>query len=222
MTYITDTLTQWLSLATEFIGYREIAIAMFLEAFILPFPAEPLLLIAGYRVAGGELSFVGVVAAGLVGSWLGSMGNYALGRYLGKPALDMIIKWCGVKQSVYDKAEAMFLAGANKFTFWGRFIPGVRSVVSIPPGVFRMNLVSFSLYSSLAALILIVGVVGLGALGGRAMAQGLVYQLEWLLAGIALLVLMVASVLWWHKRHIKPNIPTSNTISQATNTKSLQ
>ncbi len=130
---------------------------MTIEASFLPFPSELILIPAGHLVFLGEMNFFIVLLAATVWSLLGSSLNYVLGYYLWAPVIKKIIekygKYVFLKIEYYKKSEEFFLKHGEISTFVGRFLPGIRSLISFPPGIFKMNFTTFALYTLLASSI---------------------------------------------------------------------
>lgn len=109
--------------------------------------------LAGFTAAQGELSFVGAVAAGIVGSVLGHLPLCYLGRLAGEERLkrwaDKYGTWLTVSHEEIERARGWFDRYGGKAVLICRLIPGICSLISIPAGIAKMNLVAFLLYSTL-------------------------------------------------------------------------
>jgi membrane protein DedA with SNARE-associated domain len=148
-------------------GYLGIFGLMFIESSFVPFPSEIVMPPAGDLARRSpEWSLAGVITAGIAGSLAGALVNYYLARYLGRAVLLRLIhrygRWFRVSIEVYDRSEAFFLRHGAIATFAGRLVPGVRQIISLPAGLARMNLVTFSVLTSLGAgiWVAILAVVG--------------------------------------------------------------
>ena len=143
-----DWITSWVSA----FGYAGIAVLMFLENVFPPIPSELIMPLGGFVAGRGELSFLGVVVAGTVGSVVGQVPLYLLGRVLGRERLTRWVDrhghWLLLGPEDIDRAAAAFEKHGGKIVFFGRLLPGIRSLVSIPAGIDRMNPVSFLAYST--------------------------------------------------------------------------
>ncbi len=136
-------------------GYAGVAFLMFLENVFPPIPSELVMPAAGFAATKGELSLVGVIIAGTLGSVLGALPLYYLGAVIGEARLK---KWAGnygrwltVSPDEIDGAKGWFEKHGNITVLFCRLIPGVRSLISLPAGISKMNLVKFLLYSSVGA-----------------------------------------------------------------------
>lgn len=136
-------------------GYVGIFVMMTIESSFIPFPSEAAMIPAGISVNEGKMSFLIAFLVGTAGAWLGATINYFIGFYLGAPVLKKFIekywKFVFLKIEHYNSAEKFFQKNGEKATLIGRFIPGVRQIISLPAGVFKMNFAKFSLFTIIGA-----------------------------------------------------------------------
>lgn len=139
-----NTIVEWVVDLMERIGGPGIALAIFLENIFPPIPSEVVLPLAGFTAAGGRYTPVEAVLWATLGSVTGALLLYGLGAALGLDRLRLIAqKMPLVDVADIDKADAWFDKHGGKAVFFGRFIPGIRSLISIPAGIDRMRLTSF-------------------------------------------------------------------------------
>lgn len=148
-------------------GYTGIFLLMTIESSFIPFPSEIVLIPAGYLASQGEMSISLIFVAALGGSILGAFINYYLALLLGRRLLVKYGKYFFIKESAIDKMDKFFDKYGSVSTFTGRLIPGIRQLISIPAGLSRMNLVKFSLYTSLGAGIWAIILIMLGFVIGE-------------------------------------------------------
>lgn len=150
-------MTKYITSILESAGYFGIVFLMFLENVFPPIPSEFIMPLAGFMVTQGRLSFVGVVAAGVVGSMLGTLPFYYLGRRMDEERLKTLAdrhgRWLTVSREDIEKAQKWFDHHGGLTVLFCRLIPGVRSVISIPAGINRMNFAAFLLYSAVGTAI---------------------------------------------------------------------
>ncbi len=132
-------------------GYLGIFIMMAIESSFVPFPSEIVLIPAGYLASQGEMTLGMIMAAALGGSMVGAYINYFLALTLGRKILQRYGKYFFIKESALEKMDDYFEKHGHVSTFIGRLIPGIRQLISIPAGMARMNLVTFSTYTALGA-----------------------------------------------------------------------
>ena len=133
------------------LGYLGIVIMMLLESSFFPFPSEIVIIPAGYLAYQGEMNIYLVIAFGILGSLLGSLLNYYLALYLGKPFLLKYGKYLRFTEEKLDKLILFFDKHGAFSTFIGRLIPGVRQYISFPAGLSKMSIPKFSFYTILGA-----------------------------------------------------------------------
>lgn len=147
-------------------GYWGIFLLMFLESTFFPFPSEIIMIPAGYLAFKGEMNVYLVVLTGIAGSVGGALFNYYLAVHFGRAFILRYGKYFFIKEETLDKLEAFFRKHGELSTFNGRLIPGIRQLISLPAGLARMNIFTFSFYSALGAGIWVIVLVALGYLLG--------------------------------------------------------
>lgn len=138
-------------------SYLGIFILMFLESALIPIPSEVTMPFSGFLAAQGKLSFWAVVIAGTLANLSGSLLAYFVGYYLEENVLVKFISKYGkfilVTPHDYDKAKGWFEKYGDKIIFASRLLPAVRTVISLPAGVFEMDLKKFILYTVVGCFI---------------------------------------------------------------------
>ena len=139
-------------------GYVLIFFFMAVESSFIPFPSEVVMIPAGFLAARGELTLHAPVAdlalacaTGLLGSLAGAYFNYYLSAKLGEPFLRRYGKWFFLKPEALDRACEVFNRYGALTTFVCRLIPVIRQLISIPAGLARMPLGTFTFFTSLGA-----------------------------------------------------------------------
>lgn len=135
----------------ETLGYAGIALLMYVEMVIPVIPSEIIMPFAGFTASSGTYSLVGVIVAGSIGSILGALTLYGLARLIKNETIYAIVKrygaWTGLTPKNVKRAEKVFDRHDKLAVFVGRLIPGIRSVVSLPAGIEKMNITSFTIFS---------------------------------------------------------------------------
>jgi membrane protein DedA with SNARE-associated domain len=173
-------------------GYLGIFIMMAIESSFIPFPSEIVLVPAGYLASKGDMSITYIMGSALSGSLLGALINYYLALTLGRKFLLKFGKYFFISSQTLDKMECYFKSHGHISTFTGRLIPGIRQLISIPAGLARMNLVEFSLYTTLGAGIWALILTLLGYFIGA--NEALIHQY---LKEITTIVLILLVILVW-------------------------
>jgi membrane protein DedA with SNARE-associated domain len=150
-------MTRWIMNLIGSTGYIGIVALMFVENVFPPIPSEYIMPLAGFLVAEGRLSLVGIILAGTLGSTLGALPLYYLGDRLGSARLKRFAagrgRWLTLSPDDIERANRWFDRHGAAAVFFCRLIPGARSIISIPAGVNRMNMTSFLLFTTLGAAV---------------------------------------------------------------------
>jgi membrane protein DedA with SNARE-associated domain len=120
------------------LGYGSLVVLMAVEHVFPPIPSEVVLPLAGFEVARGNLTFAGALAAATVGSLLGASFLYVLARSGGRPLVLRMRSVLRMTEEDLDRAERRFQRHSGWIVVLGRMVPGIRSAVSVPPGLLRM------------------------------------------------------------------------------------
>ena len=137
----------YISLAVEknsIIAYLTICLAMFLENIIPPIPSEIIMPLGGFFVYQQKLNFYILVFCGLIGTILGSLPWYYLGRLVNEKRLSDFLdkqgKYLGISSNDLRKSKRWFDKYGVSLVFWGRLVPGIRTLISVPAGIELMPL----------------------------------------------------------------------------------
>lgn len=168
-------------------GLVLVFVFMAVESSFIPFPSEVVMIPAGFLAARGEFGFSPIAAVsaavvvGTLGALAGAYFNYFISLKVGKPFLVKYGKWFFLKPEALERACEVFNKYGAPATFVCRLIPAIRQLISIPAGISKMPLWSFSIFTFLGAFIwtLILALVGYAA--GR--ASGDVTYLELCIKG---------------------------------------
>lgn len=139
-------------------GLLFVFVFMAIESSFIPFPSEVVMIPAGFLAARGELGLgsplvavLAALAAGVLGSLVGAYVNYYLALWVGKPFLERYGKWFFLKPAALERACEVFNRYGAATTFVCRMVPAIRQLISIPAGIARMPLGSFTLFTALGA-----------------------------------------------------------------------
>ena len=141
----------------EHLNYWVITLLMAIESSFIPFPSEVAVPPAAYKAATtGELNIFLVILFSTIGACIGAAINYYLALYLGRPLIyrfaeSRIGHMCLLDSDKVETAERYFDKHGAVGTFFGRLVPAVRQLISIPAGLARMNIARFFLYTTLGA-----------------------------------------------------------------------
>ena len=142
------------------IAYLTICLAMFLENIIPPIPSEIIMPLGGFFVYQQKLNFYTLVFWGLFGTIAGSMPWYYLGKLVNEKRLSNFLdkngKYLGITSSDLAKSKIWFDKYGVSLVFWGRLVPGIRTLISVPAGMELMPLRKFLIWTILGSLIWIL------------------------------------------------------------------
>ena len=160
-----------LSMMNQF-GYIGVFLLIAIENIFPPIPSEVILLFGGFMTTYSELNIIVMIIFATLGSLLGAIVLYYIGKILNKERLKKIVsgkigKILRLKNSDIDKADEWFDTKGNKTVFFCRFIPIVRSLISIPAGMSEMPMVKFLLYTILGSLIWNTVLIVIGSIVGE-------------------------------------------------------
>ncbi len=193
----------WIVQTVGDLGYLGIFFMMFLESSFFPFPSEVVMIPAGYLAYKGEMNLALAVICGIAGSLAGALFNYYLALKFGRAFLARYGKYVLIKEQTLEKMEDFFAKHGHISTFSGRLIPAVRQYISLPAGLARMDLLRFSIYTSLGAGIWVVILALLGYYIGHNEAL-LKEYLHTII--ISILVLLVVGAIFYIRLQIKKGI----------------
>lgn len=147
-------LIQWV---LEHLNYAVVTLFMAIESSFIPFPSEVVVPPAAWKaMSDGSMSLVGVVVFATIGADIGALVNYGLARWLGRPlmyrfATSRLGRMCLLTPEKVEHAEAYFRRHGAASTFFGRLVPAVRQLISLPAGLSGMRLTPFLLYTTMGA-----------------------------------------------------------------------
>lgn len=161
---------EWITSFVEQNGYLGIALLMLLENVFPPIPSELIMPMAGYTAAEGHLNLALVIIAGAIGTVLGALFWYFVGRWVGCERIRSFARrhgrWLTISADEVDLARDWFRRHCGKAVFIGRLVPAMRTLISVPAGIAGMELPKFLIYTTAASLIWVGMLAGAGYLLG--------------------------------------------------------
>lgn len=144
----------WVISIMETLGAVGVGIAVFLENVFPPIPSEVVLPLAGFTTTQGDLNVWAALMWSVIGSVSGAFLLYGLGRSIGAARLRQVADWMWLVDATdVDKSLSWFDKYGKYSVFFGRLVPGVRSLISIPAGVDKMNPVLFGVLTAVGSTI---------------------------------------------------------------------
>ncbi len=153
-------------------GYLGVFLLIAIENIFPPIPSEVILLFGGFMTTYTSLNIFGMSIASTLGSLIGAIVLYLIGKFFNKERLKAIVsskvgKILRLKNEDIDKADNWFETKGNKTVFFCRFIPIVRSLISIPAGMSEMAMGKFLVYTITGSLIWNVVLIVMGSIVGE-------------------------------------------------------
>ncbi|MDA0178953.1 DedA family protein [Solirubrobacter phytolaccae] len=158
----------WARNAVSSGGYPALAGLILAENLFPPIPSELILPVAGFYVGEGTMHFVLAVLAATLGSVVGALILYAIARFGGRSVVLRLGKFARVREDDLDRADDWFDKRGAWIVLFGRLIPGVRSLVSVPAGLSEMPVMRFTALTALGSTVWNSALIGAGwALGSN-------------------------------------------------------
>ena len=177
------------------VAYLTICLAMFLENIIPPIPSEIIMPLGGFLVYQQKLNFYILVFWGLFGTILGSLPWYYLGKLVNEKRLSNFLdkqgKYLGISSSDLMKSKRWFEKYGVALVFWGRLIPGIRTLISVPAGIELMPLRKFLIWTTFGSFIWVALLTYAGFLFGEnyPIIENYIDQIKYILKPILFLIL---------------------------------
>jgi membrane protein DedA with SNARE-associated domain len=204
--FIDEIVIPFLTNLYDAVGYLGVMVAMAIESAMVPLPSELILPFAGFQVSDqsliepltrGPWNFWIVVIAATIGNTIGSLIAYAIGAWGGRPFLERYGKYFLIRQHEIELADRFFDKYGSATAFFSRLLPIVRTFISFPAGVARMDLKKFIIYSTAGAFIWSALLVQLGVTLGQNWKQ-IRASLEPFDLLIAVVVfVLIGLFIWW-------------------------
>lgn len=195
-------MTEWIQNLMDSMGYLGILLLMILENVFPPIPSELIMPSAGFAAARGDMTLGMVILMGTLGSVLGTLPLYYIGRAFGEDKLvawaDKHGKWLTLSGKDIRKADDWFDRHGNKAVLFGRMVPGIRSLLSLPAGMSEMPLPKFLIYSAIGSALWSAAL----AYAGYALGENYdrVEQYVGPASKIILGVVVVGAIVWFIRR----------------------
>jgi membrane protein DedA with SNARE-associated domain len=200
-------LEQLISILANFIisginalGYWGVGAMMAIESACVPLPSEIIMPFAGYLVSQGEMTLFAVSLAGALGCVAGSVLAYAVGYYGGRAAIEKYGKYILISHHDLDVADRFFIRYGSSAIFFSRLMPVVRTFISLPAGIARMNFSKFVIYTFVGSFPWCLGLAWIGLKLGDNWDTlgGYFHKFDFVIVGL----ILVGGV-WYVWRHVK-------------------
>jgi len=203
--YFLSLVTNFIISAISSLGYTGVGALMAIESACVPLPSEVIMPFAGFLVAQGKFSLIGVALAGALGCVVGSVVAYAVGIWGGRAFIEKYGKYVLISHHDLALADKFFNKYGSAAIFFSRLLPVARTFISLPAGIAKMNFSKFVIYTFLGSLpwCLALAYVGM-VLGERWNTLGVYFhKFDAVIAAVIL-----AFIVWYVRRHLK-NLKTN-------------
>ena len=182
-------------------GYIGIFLLMVAESALIPIPSEVVMPFSGYLVSSGKFNAAYVIIAGSIGNLIGSLIAYYIGFRLGREFILRYGKYILLRKNHLELTESYFKKYGDRSTLISRMLPAVRTYISLPAGVAKMNLKKFSTYTLIGSIIWNSALTFIGIQLGQQWKNILHYSNYF--DGIVVIGVIVAIVLFFKSRKNK-------------------
>ncbi len=186
----------------ESLGYWGVFLGMTLESACIPIPSEVIMPFAGFAVYDGKLTLLGITLVGTLGNLFGALIAYFVGLKGGRPFLERYGKYILITPSKLDLADAWFEKYGHEAVLISRVLPIIRTFISLPAGIARMDLKKFIIYTFFGSLPWVFALGYIGVLLGPSwpVIESYFRYLDILVVVGILVVLAYVVYRYWFKR----------------------
>ena len=199
-TIIIDILANFVIQTIDLLGYPGVFFLMLIESAGIPMPSEIIMPFSGFLVAEGKMNFWAVSFIGALANLAGSLIAYWIGLKGGRALIEKYGKYVLISKHDLDLADRWFVKFGSATAFFGRLLPIVRTYISFPAGIAKMDIKRFSLYTFAGALPWSMLFTWLGVkMGGNwEQIREKLHNFD-----LAIFILLVIGVVWYVWRHLK-------------------
>ena len=198
--HILETLATFIKNTIDATGYAGVILLSAIESANIPLPSEIILPFSGFLVTVGRFNLWMVAGAGAVGNVIGSVFSYYLGMYGGRPLIERFGKYVLMSKRDLDMADRWFARWGEATAFFSRCLPVIRTFISFPAGIARVNVVRFMIYSLIGSYIwsLFLAYIGMQVGENIEVLKPYFHKADALIG-----VLLLAGIVLYVWRHVK-------------------
>ncbi|OGZ58692.1 MAG: hypothetical protein A3F94_00720 [Candidatus Spechtbacteria bacterium RIFCSPLOWO2_12_FULL_38_22] len=181
-------------------GYLGVTVLMVLESANIPIPSEIIMPFSGFLVTRGIFVLWLLIVVGALGNLVGSLLSYYLGVYGGRKFLEKYGRFIFIHKRDIELADKLFARWGSSVVFFSRILPIVRTFISFPAGIARMNIWKFSFYTLAGSLIwsALLAYVGFWAGENWHFLSPYFRKFDWLIVSLVLV-----GTVWWVTRYVR-------------------
>ncbi|MDQ2902779.1 MAG: DedA family protein [Ktedonobacteraceae bacterium] len=202
-------------------GYPAVTLFIMIESSGIPFPGETMLLLASFLAANDpQLQIPIIIACAALGAIVGDNIGYTVGRKGGRPFVERFGRYVFLKPQHLDRADQFFAKHGNKTVFFGRFIAVLRAWAAFLAGVNHMHWRTFLVYNAAGGILWAIIYGCLGYFAGRffhdnfAQVERIASNISWIGAGIIIIAVVIAFVVFRRRRARQAEHPTVSTTGE--------
>lgn len=190
-------------------GYLGVFLLILIENIFPPIPSEVILLFGGFMTTYTSLNVLGMTMSSTLGSVLGALILYKIGNFFNKETLKRLIhtrlgKLLRINNSDIDSSFNYFQTKGEKTIFFCRFIPLIRSLISLPAGINKMIITKFTIYTTLGSLIWNIVLITLGHIVGSNWKSILkIFDLYSTYAVVIIFIISIVLIIKFYKKKLK-------------------
>ncbi len=190
-------------------GYLGVFLLILIENIFPPIPSEVILLFGGFMTTYTSLNVLGMTMSSTLGSVLGALILYKIGNFFNKETLKRLIhtrlgKLLRINNSDIDSSYNYFQTKGEKTIFFCRFIPLIRSLISLPAGINKMDITKFTIYTTLGSLIWNIVLITLGHIVGSNWKSILkIFDLYSTYAVVIIFIISIVLIIKFYKKKLK-------------------
>jgi len=192
---------KWIIDTISYLGYWGIVLTMGIESACIPLPSEIIMPFSGYLVYTGRFNLLWVSVAGAFGCVVGSVAAYWAGVWGGRPFIEKYGKYVLLSHRDLDTAERWFKKYGDWAIFFSRLLPVIRTFISLPAGIAKMNFPRFVIYTFLGSLPWCFVLAYIGKVLGENWQTIKTYFRG---ADVIIIVVIVVGIALFIYRHLKP------------------
>lgn len=202
-------MTTWIFSLIDHFGYLAVMLLIAIENIFPPIPSEVILSFGGFMTTHTKMNIFGLIIASTIGAVIGALVLYWIGTFLNEQRLEKLFnhnffKKLGFKKDDVKKSIAWFDKHGIKAIFFGRCIPVVRSLISIPAGIAKVSIPKFIVLTTLGSLLWNTVLISLGAyMGSKWETIVLIFEEYSLVVVVLLIVACIYFGIRWYKKRIK-------------------
>lgn len=197
---ILEPIAQWIISVISSLGYGGIILTMTIESACIPLPSEIIMPFSGFLVTTGRFTLFFTGVAGALGCVIGSVLAYGVGIWGGRPFLEKYGKFVLISQRDLDNADRFFKKYGDLSIFISRLLPVVRTFISLPAGIAKMNFTKFVIYTFVGSFPWCFGLAYVGKVMGENWESIRVYFRE---ADVLIGVIIVAGIVYFVYGHVR-------------------